>query len=51
MANRRLTSADLGSGSADAVKIIYNLGPRYAKRRYTRVLKAGFRMVICSISN
>ncbi|NMA32332.1 MAG: 50S ribosomal protein L17 [Alphaproteobacteria bacterium] len=46
VANRRLTSADLGSNSADAVKKLFTiLGPRYAKRPggYTRVLKAGFR--------
>jgi large subunit ribosomal protein L17 len=46
VANRRLTAADLGSSSADAVKKLFAvLGPRYAKRPggYTRVLKAGFR--------
>jgi large subunit ribosomal protein L17 len=46
VANRRLAAADLGGGSADAVKKLFAvLGPRYAKRPggYTRVLKAGFR--------
>jgi large subunit ribosomal protein L17 len=46
VANRRLTAAELGSSSADAVKKLFAvLGPRYAKRPggYTRVLKAGFR--------
>lgn len=46
VANRRLTAAELGSSSADAVKKLFTvLGPRYLKRMggYTRVLKAGFR--------
>lgn len=46
VANRRLTSSELGNGSADAVKKLFTvLGPRYANRPggYTRVLKAGFR--------
>lgn len=46
VANRRLTAAELGNNSADAVKKLFTvLGPRYAQRPggYTRVLKAGFR--------
>ncbi len=46
VANRRLTAAELGNNSANAVKKLFTvLGPRYAQRPggYTRVLKAGFR--------
>ena len=46
IANRRLTTSELGNASGATVKKLFTvLGPRYAKRPggYTRVLKAGFR--------